>query len=47
MGNGRTPLRPSRMIKAYGIGSNLVRLSIGIEDASDLIADLTQALDAI
>jgi cystathionine beta-lyase/cystathionine gamma-synthase len=28
-----------------GIGGNLIRLSVGLEDAEDLIADLTQALD--
>ena len=27
-----------------GIGDTLVRLSVGIEDADDLIADLAQAL---
>jgi cystathionine gamma-synthase/methionine-gamma-lyase len=30
-----------------GIGDGLVRLSVGIEDAVDLIADLEQALDAL
>jgi len=30
-----------------GIGDDLVRLSIGIEDADDLIADLRQALEAV
>ncbi len=30
--------------KHIGVGDNLVRLSVGIEDASDLIADITQAL---
>jgi cystathionine gamma-synthase len=30
---------------AVGIKDNLVRLSLGIEDAADLIADLAQALD--
>ncbi len=30
-----------------GIGDGLVRLSVGIEDADDIIADLVQALDAI
>lgn len=33
--------------KAQGIGPNLVRLSIGIEDANDLAVDLTQALEAV
>ena len=30
-----------------GIGDNLVRISIGIEDPDDLIADFEQALDAV
>ena len=30
-----------------GIADNLVRISIGIEDADDLIADFAQALDAV
>jgi len=29
-----------------GIGDNLVRLSVGLEDADDLIQDLDQALKA-
>ena len=33
--------------QALGITDNLVRISIGVEDADDLIADFTQALDAI
>ena len=33
--------------KALDIGDNLVRISIGIEDPDDLIADFDQALDAI
>ncbi len=32
--------------KDRGIGDGLVRLSIGLEDARDLIADLNQALAA-
>ncbi|MEM1067030.1 MAG: PLP-dependent transferase, partial [Pseudomonadota bacterium] len=32
---------------ALGITPGLVRLSVGIEDAGDLIADLRQALDAV
>ena len=28
-----------------GITDNLVRLSVGIEDAGDLVADLREALD--
>ncbi|HMO87022.1 MAG TPA: PLP-dependent transferase, partial [Lacipirellulaceae bacterium] len=30
----------------FGIFDNMIRLSCGIEDASDLIADLGQALDS-
>jgi cystathionine gamma-synthase/methionine-gamma-lyase len=30
-----------------GIGEGLVRLSVGIEDAEDIVADLAQALDAV
>ena len=33
--------------QALGITDNLVRISIGVEDADDLIADFEQALDAI
>lgn len=32
---------------AVGIKDNLVRLSLGVEDAADLIADVTQALEQI
>jgi cystathionine gamma-lyase len=35
---------PPEQRRALGIGDGLVRLSIGIEDADDLIADLDQAL---
>jgi cystathionine beta-lyase/cystathionine gamma-synthase len=33
--------------KAAGITSGLIRLSIGLEDAADLIADLERAFAAI
>ncbi len=33
--------------QAAGIADGLIRLSVGIEDADDLIADLTQALDGV
>jgi O-acetylhomoserine (thiol)-lyase len=33
-------------LAAAGIGPDLVRLSVGIEDAADIIADLDQALAA-
>jgi cystathionine beta-lyase/cystathionine gamma-synthase len=32
---------------ALGIGDGLVRISVGIEDAEDLIADLRRGLDAV
>ena len=35
---------PPEQRAALGITDNLVRLSVGIEDADDLIADLEQAL---
>jgi cystathionine gamma-lyase len=38
---------PAEQRRSLGIGDSLVRLSIGIEDAGDLIADLDQALAAI
>jgi cystathionine beta-lyase/cystathionine gamma-synthase len=31
-------------LRALGVGTGLVRLSAGIEDPADVIADLTQAL---
>jgi O-acetylhomoserine (thiol)-lyase len=33
-------------LKAAGIGEELIRLSVGLEDASDIIDDLSQALKA-
>lgn len=38
---------PDARKAALGITDNLVRISIGVEDADDLIADFSQALDAI
>ena len=38
---------PAEVRAALGIGDTVVRLSVGIEDADDLIADLEQALAAI
>jgi cystathionine gamma-lyase len=35
---------PPEKRRALGIGDGLVRLSVGVEDAADLIADLAQAL---
>ncbi|MEK6541105.1 MAG: cystathionine gamma-synthase family protein [Pseudomonadota bacterium] len=38
---------PDERKKAMGITDNLVRISIGIEDPDDLIADFAQALDMV
>jgi methionine-gamma-lyase len=38
---------PAERKKALAIGDNMVRISIGCEDADDLIADFAQALAAI
>jgi methionine-gamma-lyase len=38
---------PDARKQALGITDNLVRISIGVEDADDLIADFKQALDSI
>ncbi|MFA6116248.1 MAG: cystathionine gamma-synthase family protein [Sphingomonas sp.] len=38
---------PDARKQALGITDNLVRISIGVEDADDLIADFRQALDSI
>jgi cystathionine gamma-lyase len=35
---------PPEQRRALGIGDTLIRLSVGIEDIDDLIADLDQAL---
>ena len=39
------PVAPEALAKA-GIGRNLIRLSVGIESADDLVADVLAALDA-
>jgi methionine-gamma-lyase len=38
---------PDERKAALGISDNLVRISIGVEDADDLIADFDQALAAV
>ncbi len=38
---------PDERKAALGIGDNLIRISIGIEDADDLIADFKQALEQV
>jgi methionine-gamma-lyase len=35
---------PKKQREAFGITDGLIRLSVGIEDAEDIIADLQQAL---
>lgn len=40
-------LRDAEQLAARGIGQGLLRLSIGLEDADDLIADLDHALAAV
>ena len=37
---------PSEQLKASGIGEGTIRLSVGLEDVDDLIADLTRGLKA-
>ncbi|WP_285025537.1 aminotransferase class I/II-fold pyridoxal phosphate-dependent enzyme [Plantibacter sp. ME-Dv--P-122b] len=39
--------RSAEQLAASGIGQGLVRMSVGIEDVADLIADLTSAFDAL
>jgi len=38
---------PQEEVESAGVGDNLVRLSLGIEEADDLIADLQQALSRL
>lgn len=35
---------PTELRESYGLTANLLRLSVGIEDPQDLLADLEQAL---
>jgi cystathionine beta-lyase/cystathionine gamma-synthase len=37
---------PRDMREAMGLTDSLIRLSVGIEDVEDLLADLEQALEA-
>lgn len=37
---------PEEQRKVLGISDSLIRLSVGLEDSDDLVADLKQALDA-
>ncbi|MEO5394989.1 PLP-dependent transferase, partial [Bifidobacterium bifidum] len=38
---------PEEQLEEAGVGIDLVRLSCGIENADDIIADLRQAMDAV
>jgi methionine-gamma-lyase len=38
---------PDARKQSLGITDNLVRISVGIEDPDDLIADFEQALEAV
>ncbi|KAG6894725.1 hypothetical protein C0992_004966 [Termitomyces sp. T32_za158] len=38
---------PEEERSVLGIGDNLIRLSVGVEDVEDLLADLSQALDVV
>ena len=38
---------PKQTRDRLGINDGLIRISVGIEDAGDLIADLSAALDAV
>lgn len=38
---------PEEMLKNFGIPKGLIRLSLGLEDAADIIADLEQALSTL
>jgi len=40
------PIAPAKQLD-LGITAALIRLSVGVENAEDLIADLQQALEAI
>jgi len=37
---------PEAALAGAGIGQNLIRLSVGLESAEDLVADVLQALEA-
>lgn len=38
---------PPEQRKMLGITDTLIRISVGIEDAEDLVADLQQAMESI
>ena len=37
----------AEQLRSAGIGENLVRISVGLEDVEDIVADLKQALKRI
>jgi cystathionine beta-lyase/cystathionine gamma-synthase len=38
---------PAEQRRAVGLSNSLIRLSVGVEDADDLVDDLGQALQAV
>ncbi|MEC8943500.1 MAG: PLP-dependent transferase, partial [Acidobacteriota bacterium] len=38
---------PENVRRDRGIGDGLIRISVGIEDTEDLVADLEQALESL
>ena len=41
------PTVPDDEKRSIGVSPGLIRLSVGLEDAGDLIADMGQALEAV
>ena len=39
--------KAARKLDAAGVGADLIRLSCGLENVEDLIADLAQAIDKV
>lgn len=46
LSRARSPVRDDEHL-VEGVGDDLIRLSVGLEDAEDLVADLRQALEAV
>ena len=38
---------PEKERRKMGIGDDLIRLSVGVEDTTDLVEDVKQALDLV
>ena len=43
----RPPPPTEAELAAAGVSADLIRLSVGIEDITDILADLEQALDQV